>query len=463
LKVSFKPFPPCSVYLAELKLECGLTRHLHVDVMPSERNLSNLTLTVDPLAVSEREYLASVAGVCSTLQLLPSFFPPENQPTARGFGLEIELLTLDPARRGFATKQAEIEAAIQQLEQATEKQQLTSIFRWRELASRLRQWEVGMDKSVSTFTPHTAKILAGQYSQGPEVVEELSRERGFFALELRSPLPPNELSLNPDEKRPFPWGSAAEVIALLHLLRHVGIAAPDSNEKGSAAGLHVHVNVANPDAAGRILTHREILSVWQAWVVYDLAISRLSRSWRWRDKWAAPLYATGAEYSFEQKPWQQGEVLRVRNLRRNDVPAFVQHCHGAVRSERFDGTRDPRGALEALFSPDLTPGKHVSLNLNPVTTYGTVEFRRMQSSTDEASVLRWAHFCTRFVEVFASRAPLPLRGACPGWGLFVDAPTAGAALAELAAAQAGATLPELAQDMGLPAEFMKSMLDNSCH
>lgn len=439
---------------------------------------------------------------------------------------------------------------------------------------RLRRWRVCVDHSVCPFTPHAAENLAALHGQGRAVAQELSRVRGFTGSEIKSPEPPHELRVGRG------GGAEAEVSVLYRILRSLGIAAPDTGERGSSANLHCHVNVANPLAAGRALGHREVLSVWQvslrpprpqllwpladppwdlsprslpgppgsgpraanrattmapsgaptrpllapspelstpcipsspsspcplgackrlplvaprstevpvavavvrggtsrrqlsslakllasprllarqAWVVYDLVTLRLCRSWLWRDRWAAPLYATGAEFAFREKAWEQGAVLCETRVVANDVPSFVERCHALVRTAEFEAQEDEAARLRMVFAHGSTPGKHVSLNVEHVSTLGTLEFRRMHATTAEAEALRWVHFCAAFVEAF-SRG-----GACGRWPHFLDAATAREALDELERLQASSTAAMLEEDMGLPPGYIGRMAEErSC-
>ena len=374
---------------------------------------------------------------------------------------------------------------------------------WSALCDRLRLWAVTNDHAITPFTPYAANSLAAELGLGPAAADAMSRSRGLVGIELKSPPPPNELRLGgiqehqqkqrvprdedddddddddddgdgaPDrgidgstlqrQQRPRP---VAEIRLLFKLLHSIGFAAPDTGEKGTAAMLHCHVNVTNPEGAGRLLWHREILSVWQAWVKYDLVTTKLARSWLWRDRWAAPLYATGAEFTFDQKPWEQGRVKGLAELRANDVPVFVRRCHAAVRSRGFRECEDERGRLQVLFAPTLTPGKHVSLNLEHVTTFGTLEFRRMHATTDPDWVLCWSHFCAAFVEKFSRDRDGENGGERTGGGClrhFLDAPDADTALRELEAAQASATQEMLEAEMGLPEGHLARMISyGSC-
>ena len=308
--------------------------------------------------------------------------------------------------------------------------------------------------------------------------------------EPQSPPPPHELRLGgkEDTARAEDGREAVcpvlEVTVLFRLLRHLGVAAPSTGERGSIAGLHCHVNVVHPGAAGRPLSLRQVLSVWQAWVTYELVVARLSRSWRWRDRYASPLYATGAEFSFEQKPWEQGAVLGgTAPLVANDVPSFVRHCHSMVRSVSFAAAADEAERLSLMFRKGRTPGKYVTLNLQHVSgAYGTLEFRQMQATTDESTVLYWAHFCAAFVEAFGAEEAEGgggggketsqgtkgmLRrwseGAARGvWWHLLDAPNAAAALKALEEAQASATMDMLEGDLNLPQGHLVTMIAERC-
>eukprot|EP00873_Tetraselmis_striata_P040447 jgi/Tetstr1/460711/TSEL_005898.t1 len=287
----------------------------------------------------------------------------------------------------------------------------------------------------------------------------MCKERGgMVCAELKSPPPPNELRMCG-----FKTGLAAaqsselEVSVLLDVLRHLGVAAPDTSERGTSAMTHCHVNVCNSMAGGELLNHRDILYVWQAWVIYEFVTVKFARSWLWRDRWAAPLLATGAEFVFQQKPWEQGRVLGTSELVTNDVPAFVRHCHTTVRSHAFASCQDEQQRLAMLFAPGKTPGKHVSLNVNHVTSFGTLEFRRMHSTTSSQPLLQWLQFCSAFVDAFGSP------GGRSAWPHFLDASEPCAALQQLQRAQHTATQAMLERDMGLPVGYLDTMRQDSCY
>ncbi|KAL3923529.1 MAG: hypothetical protein SGPRY_004189 [Prymnesium sp.] len=69
---------------------------------------------------------------------------------------------------------------------------------------------------------------------------------------------------------------------------------------------HVHVNVRNQTAPGSLLTCREVLGVFFTWVRFDLVTAQFARPWMWREPSMAPLYASGAEFSWQETAWLQG-------------------------------------------------------------------------------------------------------------------------------------------------------------
>eukprot|EP00873_Tetraselmis_striata_P002622 jgi/Tetstr1/422886/TSEL_001298.t1 len=331
-----------------------------------------------------------------------------------------------------------------------------------EVCTRLRRWAVDIDMSVTGFTPYAASALASAHGQGPAAVTEMARERGTLGMEFKSPPPPFELRLDGHGSK----RAVEEVTVLFRLLRHLGVAAPDTGERGSIAGLHCHVNVANPLGSGALLTYRGVFAVWQAWVTYNLVTTRLSRSWRWRTATRRLCTLPARNTLFEQKPWEQGAALgSSRPPVANDVPAFVRRCHALVRTERFAACADDAERLAMMFAKGEGPGKHVSLNLDCVATLGTVEFRQMAATTDDVAVLRWAHFCCAFVEAFSAsesrwtkRSSRSCRPLSESWWHLLDAPDAEAAISRLQAAQANATVTDLEADMGLPPGHLDAMM-----
>ena len=84
----------------------------------------------------------------------------------------------------------------------------------------------------------------------------------------------------------------------------------------------MHVNVRSAVAGGDALSVPELLSVYFAWVQFDLVTSRFARPWMWREPSMAPMYATGSEFAWHEKAWANP------NPNPNPNPnAAVAHLH----------------------------------------------------------------------------------------------------------------------------------------
>jgi hypothetical protein len=348
-------------------------------------------------------------------------------PIDRGFGLELELLSVLPnTDAGHFTKRAELDALIDAAERAAADGAAADgsgdgaadgdDAALRALVGRLRNWQVSLDPACLPFPPATAQRLVAQTAAlgcAPAAALALLTARNqTIPTEFKSALPPCELSFAARAgERPC---GGAEAALGLRLIRLLGVCAPSISDSGCEChtSLHVHCNVRNARARGRLLTAREILAVFVSWVRFDAVTMRFCRSWCWADRWAAPLHATGSEFTFNERPLERGAACGhlARGLA-NDVPAFFAHA-AAVLPE-LDGLADEDARVGRLFGGGGL-GKYCSLNLLPLASYGTLEFRRQHASTDEAFVVRWAHFCVAFVEAFADEALLAPYFACAG-------------------------------------------------
>lgn len=138
---------------------------------------------------------------------------------------------------------------------------------------------------------------------------------------------------------------------------------------------------------------------------FEHVTARLCRSWCWADRWASPLFATGSEFTFNERPLERGEAAHLERAVANDVPTFFARAHRGVRELEQDealATGDEAARVAHLFGEKRCQlGKYCSLNLLPLHRYGTLEFRRQHASTDETFIVRWARFCVAFVEAFA--------------------------------------------------------------
>lgn len=220
-------------------------------------------------------------------------------------------------------------------------------------------------------------------------------------LSLHTPY--SSVYVAPNRHAPF-TPPPGEIACFLCLQRHLGAGAPAlSSTANSCTSVHVHVNACHPHAGGDALSCDAILSVFLAWVEFDLVVARFARPWMWREPSMAPLYATGSEFSWHESAWDQGAVTAA-NASTYDVPDFVRAVRELYATPGFEGLPDDQ-KREALFGRDATTpasriGRYCSLNLRRLTSYGTLEFRRFHASLDSAVVARWAHFCAAFVECF---------------------------------------------------------------
>ena len=136
-------------------------------------------------------------------------------------------------------------------------------------------------------------------------------------------------------------------------------------------------------AGGDQLSCREVLAVYLAWVRFDLVTARFARPWMWREPSMAPLYATGTEFSWPEKAWEQGTATAV-NKAFYDIPTFARAIRDVVGSAGYESLGE-EVKRERLFgrhadSPTSGIGRYCSLNLRRLTSYGTLEFRRFQGT-----------------------------------------------------------------------------------
>jgi hypothetical protein len=111
----------------------------------------------------------------------------------------------------------------------------------------------------------------------------------------------------------------------------------------------VHVNVANASATagGDTLSHLEVLNVYLAWTRFDGVTARFARPWMWREPSMAPMYATGAEFAWHEKAWEQGSSA-APDPATYDIPTFVRAVHAVGRSDGFSALDEP-AKRERLF------------------------------------------------------------------------------------------------------------------
>lgn len=437
-EVRFRPRAPGAMYVAKLApcaAEPEWSRALHViaPFPPAWRNASATCFTSARarLTPSREEVLALAAPLDGGDAI--------GAPCDRGLGLELELLSVPPdpgeGGDGHFSKQSELLALIEHAAATAEDAGALALAA---LIRRVARWQVALDPACVPFISQSARALvpemlaAGARDEADALALLTERSRSIPS-EFKSALPPHELSFAQPES-PTPH----EATVGLRLLMRLGVAAPTISQDGCECNtaLHVHVNARNPLARGRLLSAREILAVWLAWVRFDFVTVRFARSWCWCDRWAAPLYATGPEFTFNERPHERGHTPpNAQRAAAYDVPAFFAHAHASA--ERLDlATEDERVAhmFGRRDQPPTGLGKYCGLNVLPLAVYGTLEFRRQHASTDEAFILRWAHFCCSFVETFGADDAFLAR--------YIGVPMH-EGLARLEEDQRRATLPEL--------------------
>lgn len=407
-------------------------------------------------------------AICADTLVEPTL-PQSAHKLDRGFGIELEYLSEACRPYGFASKIEQMRSAMRMFLEETEealareealhtdeaesarKEQL----RWlAECLDASLAWSGFLDNQIERCTEYVAEKMVdawlaeprsssrGRHQVGMSVdmrqrcIDMLTLCGSTLKSEFTSPLPPHELR--------FSRGAQQHISCFFYAaLASVGVAASSVRKDGHCCtALHVHVNVANSAAGGAVLSTTQLFRIIFWWIRFDLVTARFARMWHWREKSAAPMYATGAEFEYHQAVWEQSLDLPASGLlpvagqtvrqRQYDVPSFVRAAHALVHGECYQALseEDKRRALVGLAG-GLT--RYTSLNIFPLLKYGTLEFRRFHSTCDAALATRWAHFCVTFVEAF-SASP---------WPLLERAASADVALRELRGVQEVATAGEL--------------------
>ena len=488
LRLSFVPGATTagSAFIAELCWQGG-RRCLHILAPPHHGiPLDGLLLPPGRRPLGQQELQASI----TTAEAHAPPLPAATAQLERGFGLELELLTeamdlpavvADLAHRlSPRATAATAAAAAARLDDdgppaaapAPEPAHLLldalrRCGRWRhEIDESIRPSSLALSSSVLAAT---ACLLEEEPEEGAETrarcLRMLRCQGETMKSELQSPSPPNELR--------WSRGAALELGALVHgMLAFTGAAAAPAAASGRACtALHVHVNVRCPTSGGALLSALQLLDVVFAWIRFDGVTQRFARPWMWCEPSCMPLYATGREEGLEetpgyvsghasgealrgeegedgeeegeQHPWQRYEHAPQRTL--YDVPRFVREAFAVVHSDDFQALPEAE-KVERLFGDGMSgtsPGDHLghycSLNVDAIAKHGTLEFRRFHSTLDAPLMVRWAHFCTCFVEAFAVRGDAGKRSQ----PRLTDLPSASAAVRELQAAQEMATAEQL--------------------
>ena len=449
---SLEAVSPGDVVVASLVWPSG-SRHLHVLVPPTAAlRFSGLVATPSAERIPSGDHLLSPSANIS---------PPPTH-VDRGFGLECELVTAILQGKSKAREWREL---IRQVSEACAGGKSAS--RVQRLLERSAMWRATTDNHIMTCSECVAELmvdaaLAQEQAASPSanldssardwVVATASGGGSNHKTEFVSPGPPHELS--------FARDAASEIACVLRLIRHQGATAPSvSRVWHGGASLHCHVNVTNPEASGELLNAMDILSVFFRWVEFDLVIGRLARPWMWREPSSAPLYATGSEFAWVEDGFEQGSRPFPASQHNYDVPLFIEGCRRVIHQESGGaaafGGLSLEEQLARLFycepkgtAPGSTPGallgRHGSMNLRRITSYGTLEIRRFHGTVDEHSVVHWASFCVGFVE--HARSCANARRQCDAL-LSADDATAADALHDLQRAQEVASVNSLIETL----------------
>jgi hypothetical protein len=255
----------------------------------------------------------------------------------------------------------------------------------------------------------------------------LSCASGIQKSEFKSPAPPHELRFSAD--------ADLDISCFVRgALASIGAVAPSIASSGLAGtALHVHVNVRNPQAGGRLLSACQLVDVVLAWVRFDIVLMAFARPWLWCEPSCTPLFATGAERTLQDGLPRAGEAAgeaarsfeaaraqaldeaaelarRIASLRAGhscapppapplamltveerswrsyeregsdqrvlyDVPSFVEAAHAIVHADGFTELSEA-DQVEALFGdagPGVRLGRYCSLNLGAIAKFGTLE------------------------------------------------------------------------------------------
>lgn len=249
--------------------------------------------------------------------------------------------------------------------------------------------------------------------------------------EYKSPSPPNELY------HEFPARSDGrdeadtsirlflEGVLKNALVSSKPLAVPIVSDLGqSATSIHVHVNVCNPnawpreplDATNDVERTQSLLCVIFGFICFDRVIqSNFCLPNVWRDRSFAPMLPTGPEICWKELAWEQGSSIPsinddgiVTDANVYNLPAWFRHVHDRYISFFRDSqgkTEEATSLFDTVFDLETmtnTISRWNSLNLLPIKSYGTIEFRRMHATLDADFVSAWTWFCVGFVEKFSS-------------------------------------------------------------
>lgn len=313
--------------------------------------------------------------------------------------------------------------------------------------------------------------------------------------EYKSPLPPNELFHEfPAREDGNDLADASIRLFLEGILKNPSVATkpvvvPLVSDLGqSATSIHVHVNIANPTAWPRLefdqVSNMErtqsLLCVVFAWVVFDRVVqNNFCMPNVWRDRSFAPMLPSGPEFVWKELSWEQGSSIPSLNddgfatdVNTYNFPAWFRHVHMSytiVSSKCQVEEKESTSLFQTVFDHDVmsnTISRWNSLNLLPINSYGTIEFRRMHATLDANFVSAWTWFCVGFVEKLCScdmtmrqKYLLPFVEENISWEQGLE---------RLAEAQNNATIEDLIEimsndnDQVLPANTIHVLMGNCC-
>lgn len=243
------------------------------------------------------------------------------------------------------------------------------------------KWEWAWDSSISPLSMDEAMSIGADYG-----------ETDGIAFEVTSPKPPYVLSGAQG------FQSTYEILALL---RQVGIQA------GPSAGFHVHVNVMNSKAPGKLLSSSQVAAVWAAYAKYQLVIDEMLSPSRPGSQWSRRLFLGDCEPEMDRGDCsrdpcpcvhrvfnQMHQYLKIprwlRLIRQKHTP--LAFCNAALA---VPGSRRP---CQRRYPHQ----RYFQLNLVPLHRFGTIEFRAHSATYDPERIARWVQFLVAFVEYFGN-------------------------------------------------------------
>ena len=155
--------------------------------------------------------------------------------------------------------------------------------------------------------------------------------------------------------------------ALLQAEQMVEVSGAEAHDR---CGVHIHVNMSD-------FTMRSLWSFLTAYVLVEPSLFKQFADGRQDNHFCVPLYcnAVFAQYMYDD----------IRSLRKG-IPGELTKNKRAAMEMLLGGRRNP--GLSTIFDGI----KYSALNLKPLSTLGTAEFRLFPGTTDMMDVRDWARF-----------------------------------------------------------------------